>query len=130
MRKLKYVQLFESFYDEELLKNDKSEFIESIIRKLENNEELSFDVSIEETSSGNHPLTMYVTKPGVDKGKADGLVDLIKISGDSLKTMTQEQFDKLFNLLPFKGGKKYNRWAMTNKAGNIDDYQDPRFNKK
>jgi hypothetical protein len=112
MRKLKYVKLFENFYDEELLKTDKSKFIDHIINKLKNNEDISFKIVIEETYISNKiSYFLHVSKPGIEKGKVDGGADMIRVSGDSLKNMTQEQFEELYNLLPYKGGRKGDRWA-------------------
>lgn len=43
----------------------------------------------------------------------NGYADTIRVSGDNLKYMSQEQFEKLYDLLPYKGGKKGNndRWV-------------------
>jgi hypothetical protein len=112
MRKLKYVKLFESFLDEQLMNTDKSKFIDSIISRLENGEDLPFFVSVEETTTKGQPdLYLYVSK--VEKEKVNGSADTIRVSGDSLKYMTQDQFEKLYELLPYKGGMKgkNDRWA-------------------
>jgi hypothetical protein len=159
MRKLKYVKLFENFYDEELLETDKSSditvdgtsikdwvaslsdkagrrdsagvvqqittlMIVQMINKLENNEDLPLEIDISETYINNKiSYFLSVSKPGIEKGKVDGdlpirlgddvfiSADMIRVSGDSLKNMTQEQFEKLYNLLPYKGGRKGDRWA-------------------
>ncbi len=112
MRKLKYVKLFESFLDEQLMNSDKTKFIDSIISRLENGEDLPFLVSVSEAITKGQPdLFLYVSK--VEKEKVNGSADTIRVSGDSLKYMSQEQFEKLYDLLPYKGGKKGNndRWA-------------------
>lgn len=123
MKKLKYVKLFESFYDEQLLKTDKVKFIDSIIDRLGKGEDIPFMISIHETiTSGRQDFFLSVSKPGVEKQEVDGAADMIRVSGDSMKFMTQDQFEKLYELLPYKGGNKSNtsRWAdNTSSSENI-----------